>query len=395
MSKKYLLLITIIIIFSIAIGVFLLSESKIASVPKKELPEFDIPAINTDELEKKKEEQKINNLLNSLTLEEKIGQMLIIEYRYPNVDEKLTNYLNTLKPGGFILFKENLQEYNSSLNFIESINSLSNIPMFMGIDEEGGRVDRIENTLNYPYEKIPPMSEIGATNDENIAYNTGVKIAEILKDFNINMDFAPVIDVYSNINNTVIGNRSFGSNPYLVAKMGIALQNGLKDNNIIPIYKHFPGHGDTATDSHYDLPVITKTKEELKELELIPFMEAINKGADVIMIGHLAIPSITNDNTPASLSKTLITDLLKNELGYQNLVITDALNMQAITKNYSDKEVYELAINAGVDLLLMPNNKDNVIDLIKELIAENKITEEQINSSVTKILTLKSKYGLI
>ena len=171
--------------------------------------------------------------------------------------------------------------------------------------------------------------------------------------------------------------------------MGIKLGKGLEDKGVIPVYKHFPGHGSTTTDSHYDLPVINKTKDELMEKELIPFKKAIGEGADIIMIGHLAIPKITNDKTPASLSKVLITDLLKTELNYQGLVVTDALNMGALTNNYKESEIYEMAINAGVDLLLMPKSSTSAMSSIKASIASGKITEDQINNSVRKILTLK------
>ncbi len=355
---------------------------------------FNIPKNSDDTWE----EEKISvgeSLASNLTLEEKIGQMLFISYRKPNIDEELTNLLTTLKPGGFIFFSENFQDYDSSLNLINSIKNSASIPLFLGIDEEGGRVDRFKDIKNYTYEKIPDMLSVGNTNDYSYAYNIGTQIGTLLNNFNLNMDFAPVLDIYSNPNNTVIGNRSFGSDPKIVSNMALNLANGLKSTNIIPVYKHFPGHGDTTTDSHYALPVIYKTKEELLNFELKPFKDAIKNDADMIMIGHLALPNVTNDNTPASLSKVIITDLLKNELGYQNLVITDALNMKAITDNYSPKSVIELAINAGVNLLLMPENPENTITTIKELLNENKITEEQINNSVIKILNLKAKYGLI
>lgn len=342
--------------------------------------------------ENKPEEIEIN--LNNLTIEEKIGQMLIIDYQKPTFDEELKNTLEKIKPGGFILFSANFQNYNQSLELINNIKNTSKIPMFISIDQEGGRVQRLKNLKGAAITSIPSMAKIGATKNIENAYNTGNKIANDLNKFGINMNFAPVIDVYSNNKNKVIGDRSFGNDPYLVAKMGISLSKGLKDNNIIPVFKHFPGHGNTKTDSHYDLPIINKSKEELLALDLIPFIEAIKNNADIIMIGHLAIPSITNDYTPASLSTKIINDLLKNELNYQGLVITDALNMKAITNNYSDKEIYKLAINAGVDILLMPNNPLEAINIIKELINENEITEEQINSSVQKILKIKSKYNL-
>ena len=155
------------------------------------------------------------------------------------------------------------------------------------------------------------------------------------------------------------------------------------------MYKHFPGHGNTATDSHVSLPIVDKTKEELYSLDLIPFQKAIEENAPVIMVGHLAVPSITGDNTPASISKALITDFLKGEMGYKGLVVTDALNMNALTNYYSQDEIYVKAVEAGVDILLMPSSSRNALNSVKKAVEDGRITEERINESVKKILTLK------
>lgn len=341
------------------------------------------------------EENKIDKLLKEMTLEEKIGQMMIIDYRKPAINEELTNILKTVKPGGFIFFTENFTSYKQSQELINNITKYADIPLFLTTDQEGGRINRFKNIKDIKLPVIPSMYEVGLKNDVNYTYQTGTQIANELKLFGLNMDMAPVADIYSNPNNTVIGDRSFGKTSEIVSLMSTTLAKSLRDASMIPVYKHFPGHGDTSTDSHQDLPIITKTKQELLELELVPFKEAIKNNAEVIMVGHLALPNITGNNIPASLSKTIVTDLLKNELNYQNLVITDALNMKAITNNYTDKEIYERAINAGVDILLMPNNPIESINEIKELIKEGKIKEEQINTSVKKILELKEKYNIL
>lgn len=334
-------------------------------------------------------EKKVNEKLESMSLEEKIGQMLIISYRSGEMDDTLKSALVNNKPGGFILFAENFTTYDKTLNLIKSIKETADIPMFMSVDQEGGTVQRLKSLSDVQATKIPAMFDVGKTGDSDIAYQIGGVIGEELKVFGINVDFAPVLDVVESRNQSFIGSRSFGTTPDLVSEMGIQLGKGLEDKGVIPVYKHFPGHGSTTTDSHYDLPVINKTKDELMEKELIPFKNAIGEGADIIMIGHLAIPKITNDKTPASLSKILITDLLKTELNYQGLVVTDALNMGALTKNYKESEIYEMAINAGVDLLLMPKSSSSAMSSIKASIANGKISEDQINNSVRKILTLK------
>lgn len=336
-----------------------------------------------------KELSKAEQLMKDMTLEEKIGQMLIVYYRTSEADSNLVNILNEVKPGGFILFGENFESYEQAKKMIDTINSTSDIPMFMSVDQEGGRVQRIKNLSDANVTIIPSMNRVGNMNDEKLSYDVGRVVGEELRVFGINMDFAPVLDIYSNVDNTVIGNRSFGNTSEIVTKMGLSFAKGLQSTGVIPVYKHFPGHGDTSEDSHYTLPVITKTKEQLEELELIPFKEAIKNNAKVIMIGHLAVPNITGDNTPASLSKKVINDWLKEELGYKGLVITDALNMGALTNDYSKKEIYVNAINAGVDLLLMPSPSKEAVRIIKEAVANGEISEKQIDESVLKILELK------
>lgn len=349
---------------------------------------------NVSQFPKKSEQTKeneIDRLLQEMTLEEKIGQMLIIENRVPNMTDALKETLQEVQPGGFILFKENFTDYETTLALVEEIKSTVKIPLFLAIDQEGGRVQRLSYLPNDIITQIPPMYELGKTENEALAYEVGTVVAEELQVFGINVNFAPVVDVLTNQENKVIGNRSFGSIASLVSKMSISFANGLENKGVIAVYKHFPGHGSTKTDSHYDLPVLTKTKEELWDCELIPFQNAIENGANIIMIGHIAIPAIDEENTPASLSKKIITNLLKEEMNYQGLVVTDALNMKAITNYYNEKQIYEKAINAGVDLLLMPNDPKKAITYIKELIEEGKLTKEQIEQSVKKILSLK--YG--
>jgi len=344
-----------------------------------------------DVIDKKTEKDEVKKLLESLTLEEKIGQMLMISYRSPVVDDNLIDALETVRPGGFILFSENFESYVQATKFISDINSTSDIPMFLSIDQEGGRVQRLKELTDTSVTIIPPMLELGKKEDTTLSYDVGRVVGEELRVFGINMDFAPVLDIYSNPSNTVIGNRSFGKSSEVVSNMAISFAKGLESTGIIPVYKHFPGHGDTLIDSHYDLPVITKTKEELMELELVPFIEAIESGASVMMVGHLAVPNITGDNTPISLSKKVITNLLKEELGFNGIVITDALNMGALTNNYTKKEIYIKAINAGVDILLMPSPSKEAVQIIKEAVISGEISEEQINTSVEKILRLKKE----
>jgi len=334
-------------------------------------------------------DDKVDKMLAEMTLEEKIGQMLIVYYNSSVMDDTLKSALTDVKPGGFILFKDNITTYDNTLKFIKDIKSTSDIPMFISIDQEGGNVQRLLSLSDISVSNIPYMNYVGNMKDVNLTYEVGKVIAEELRVFGINMDFAPVIDIWSNSNNTVIGKRSFGNDSELVSSMGLALGKGLSDNGIISVYKHFPGHGDTDVDSHYSLPVINKTKEEFLSLELVPFKNAIENGAEVIMIGHLAVPSLTGSDIPASLSKEIITNLLKNEMGFDGLVVTDALNMGALTNYYSQEEVYVKAIDAGVDLLLMPSSSRKAVVAIKKAVEDGVLSEEKIDESVRKILMLK------
>lgn len=335
--------------------------------------------------ETKPKESRVEETLKKMTLEEKISQMLILYYENDEVDENLENTIKQNSPGGFILMKNNITTYEKTKNFVEDIKQNSKINPIISIDEEGGNVQKLNNLSDIKPSNIPYMYNVGKTNDENLAYNVGRVIAEELRTIGVNVDFAPTIDIYSNPNNEVIGKRSFGNDPNLVAKMAINLAKGLEDNKVIATYKHFPGHGDTDVDSHKNLPIIKKSYDDLNNLEFIPFKQAI-KEAKIIMIGHIAIPNITGDNTPASLSKKII-DILKNDLKYKGLIITDALNMGALTNNYTNEEIYTKAIEAGNDMLLMPNGSKEAIEIIK-----NNISEDRINESVRKILEFKFKY---
>ncbi len=332
-------------------------------------------------------EEKVEYQMNQMTLEQKIAQMLVVYYSNDVVDDNLKNLLQTNNFGGFILTKPNITTYEKTKQFVEDLQANSAIPLMISIDQEGGSVQRLQYLEDTKPTSLPAMYDLGKTKDEELAYEVGKVMAEELKTIGVNVVNAPVVDIYSNPNNTVIGKRSFGEDEDTVSKMANRLANGLEDEGVIATYKHFPGHGDTDVDSHYDLPIIYKTYDELKEKELKPFTSAIKNQAKIIMIGHIALPNITGDNTPASLSKKIITNILKEDMGYQGLVITDALNMGALTKEYSYEEIYTMAIDAGVDLLLMPDSSKNAIACIKK-----NISEDRINESVKKILTFKYTY---
>ena len=344
--------------------------------------------VSNKDFEKLSIEEKVNYKMDNLSIDEKIAQMLIVYYIGDEYDENLSNIIKEVKPGGFILMSDNITTYDRTLNFVKGMQNDSDIPMIISTDEEGGSVQRIKGIRDISVTDIPYMYYLGQTKDKNLAYKVGEIIANELRTIGVNLTYAPVMDIYSNPNNTVIGKRSFGSDPNTVYDMATSLKNGIEDNLVNTCIKHFPGHGDTETDSHFEIPIINKTLDELENSDLLPFIKSIND-TNMIMVGHIALPKITNSSIPASLSKEIVTDLLKNKYNYKGLVITDALNMRSLTNNYSDKEIYTMAINAGVDLLLMPNGSKNAIKYIKEAIDDEEININIINESVRKILTYK------
>lgn len=344
--------------------------------------------VSNKDFEKLSIEEKVNYKMDNLSIDEKIAQMLIVYYIGDEYDENLSNIIKEVKPGGFILMSDNITTYDRTLNFVKGMQNDSDIPMIISTDEEGGSVQRIKEIRDISVTDIPYMYYLGQTKDKNLAYKVGEIIANELRTIGVNLTYAPVMDIYSNPNNTVIGKRSFGSDPNTVYDMATSLKNGIEDNLVNTCIKHFPGHGDTETDSHFETPIINKTLDELENSDLLPFIKSIND-TNMIMVGHIALPKITNSSIPASLSKEIVTDLLKNKYNYKGLVITDALNMRSLTNNYSDKEIYTMAINAGVDLLLMPNGSKNAIKYIKEAIDDEEIDINTINESVRKILTYK------
>lgn len=350
----------------------------------------NIPKEPTEEEKLKK---KVEDKISQMSLKEKIGQMIIISYEKEYTDE-LDNILKVVKPGGFIVFPQNISTYDGTVEYISKVKSTADIPMIISIDQEGGRVQRIKNMSDVNVQTIPAMLELGKTNDTTLSYDVGAVLAKEIAAFGINTDFAPTLDIFSNPNNTVIGNRAFGTDSQTVINMALPFANGMESQGIIPTFKHFPGHGDTTSDSHVELPVVTKTKEELYQNELLTFKAAIDSNAQMIMTAHIALPNVTGDYTPATLSKVIVNDILRGELGFRGVVITDAINMKALRDNYTLEEICNYSINAGVDIILMPLDPIEASNTIENLVNNGTISEERIDESVNRILTLKYKNKL-
>ena len=347
----------------------------------------------TDEI-MREEKEPIDDKINSMTLDEKIGQLIITGFNGSEYNDDMDRLINEYKVGGVILFARNIEDSNQMIDLTRALQeNNNNLPLFISIEEEGGRVSRLPDDV----EKFPSAFTIGLINDQQTAYENGKEIGYTLKRLGINLDYAPVLDIYSNENNTVIGDRAFSTEESIVSTMGIATMEGIEDADIIPVVKHFPGHGDTEVDSHYGLPIVYKTLEELRNFEFIPFVKAIESGCDVIMVSHIILNEVDSSN-PSSLSKIVISDLLRKDLEFDKVVITDDMSMGAITSIMSIEEACIKSIEAGCDILLLGNAYEEIEQVIKSIklkLYNGEISEEQINKSVKRILELKKKYNMM
>ncbi len=371
---------------------------------------------------------RVQTLIEGMSVRQKITQMMMPDFRF--WDEDLTDdkekvgvtelngqiqkIVEDYDFGGVILFAQNVTGTEQTLNLTKQYQAAATkengIPLLIGIDQEGGSVYRLGTGT-----ALPGNMAVGATGSEDYAKKAGQIIGRELSSLGINCNFAPAVDVNNNPNNPVIGLRSFSDDPQTVAKLGVAMIEGMNEYNIATSAKHFLGHGDTATDSHVGLPVVDKSREELEKMELIPFRAAMAAGSDMFMTAHIIYPQIDNTKVisekngeevsiPATLSKKILTDLVRNDMKYDGILITDAMNMAGVSENFGQVEASIMAIQAGIDILLMPcqlynleelNDLDTIIDGIEQAVAEGKITEDRLNESCQRILSLKERRGIL
>lgn len=368
-------------------------------------------------------EEEAAAIVANMTLEEKVGQMFMPDFRTWNgsdftvYNDEVGNIIKQYHLGGVILFANNVKTTDASVRLMDGLQSAApvmqntgaKIPLITTIDQEGGSIVRLgQGTV------MPGNMALGATNDPEEAYKVGKATGEELKAIGINVDFAPDLDCNINPFNPVIGVRSFGGDPNLVAKMGTAYINGLHDAGVGATGKHFPGHGDTSTDSHLGIPIVTHDLATVHNLDLVPFQTAINNGIDMIMTAHVVFPAVDNStvisakdgstvSVPATLSHKVLTDLLRTEMGFKGVITTDAMNMGAITQNFGDVQASIMAIQAGTDILLMPaavtktseiGNLDKVFKGVINAVNNGEISVSRINESAQRIIALKIKRGI-
>ena len=345
---------------------------------------------NISPSDQKKAQQWVDKTYDSLSQDEKLGQLFIVAL-YTNKDEnhitQVRNIVTNDKIGGLILMQDDAAR---EINLVNEFQQKSKIPLMIGMDAEWGLYQRIAKAHKFPW-----AMTLGAIQDKNLIYQMAAKIAEDCKRMGINWDFAPVVDVNTNPNNPIIGNRSFGSEVSNVTQSALSYSNGLQDNNILAAIKHFPGHGDTNTDSHLDLPVVSHNLERLNSIELAPFKALMDKGIGGVMVAHLYVPILeSGKGIPASVSKNIITGLLKEKFGYKGLIITDALNMGAVANKYKPGELDALAFKAGNDIMLFSQGVAEGKKLIQKAIDNGEISQARVEESVKKILLTKYFLGL-
>lgn len=295
--------------------------------------------------------------------------------------------------GGVIYFAKNLQNPQQTRSMLANTQEYATermgFPVFLSVDEEGGQVARVGRNSAFGVERIGNMSDVGSRGDTEEAYRIGTTIGAYLSDLGFNMDAAPDTDVLTNPENEVVKYRSFGSDPELVADMAQEELRGLKEEGIIGMYKHFPGHGGTTADSHEGYAYVDDTLEELEEGAFVPFQRGIDEGIQVIMVSHISCPNVTGDNTPATLSERMITEILREDMGFDGMVITDALGMGAITQQYSSSEAAVAALKAGADMLLMPEDFQSAYQGVLDAVENGTVSEERVEESVRRILEVK------
>lgn len=396
MRNRYLLLMGTLALLVILGSIFIMNQWKNQDNKEGSMPpgqSSNQPPENTS-----RDNVNIDPLraqIKAMSLEEKIGQLVMVGVDGYENDSNSQQLITKYHVGGFVLLQQNIKDANQMLSLINSLketNAKNKIPLFLSIDEEGGRISRMPNE----FIKLPSNQRIGELNYSKVSSQIGGIIGEELRMFGLNMNFAPVLDINSNPKNVVIGDRSFGNDPGLVSKLGIETMKGLQSENIISVVKHFPGHGDTSVDSHVGLPTVNHDLSRLKSLELVPFSSAIDNSVDAIMMAHILLPKI-DSVYPASFSQIVISDVLRKDMNFDGIVITDDMTMGAIVKNYDIGEAAVKSIKAGSDVILVCHDfakEEAVLKTIQKAAQSGSISLDRIDQSVYRILKLKKKYAI-
>lgn len=345
------------------------------------------------------EEQWVSDTMQCMTLKEKLCQLFVVtpeqlskQVGVTETDETLKAAIKTYPVGGVILFGGNISYPEQVAALIGGMQEAAKIPLLVGVDEEGGIVSRLSGVgITQYYDSMAVYGSEGAV--ERVE-EIGGEIADDICAVGFNVDFAPVADIVTNPNNTEIGVRSFSSDPSVASEMVEAMVRGLQDGGCISCLKHFPGMGSTEADSHYGTSVSPRTLDELRSSELLPFRAGIESGAQMVMVSHMSLPNVLGDDTPCDLSPEIVTQLLREELGFDGVVITDSHAMASVTERYDAGRAALLAIQAGCDIVLMPDGLTRAVAVLQAAVSSGELTEERVDESVSRILTLKYRNGI-
>lgn len=384
--KKLILVMVFILIISMAANCSSPPVSEGKTTPDSSVQDSDI------------QEDCATAILEKMTLEEKVGQLLIVGFPQDIGEEAIQDYIDRFKVSGFILFRRNYKDFTSQYTLVKSLkkkNSLKNpLPLFISVDEEGGTVSRLPKGGTH----FPDAKQVGKAGEPQLTYKTGEAIGQELKAAGINLNFAPILDIVSSNKNKLLIRRSYGSTAETVSLHGASFIDGLQSAGVIASPKHFPGHGSTTIDSHGKLPVIDIDKTTLQSRELVPFKTVIDAGLDAIMIGHLAFPKLDPSGLPATMSGYFLTDILRTEMGFKGISISDEIEMYGYMNGKPTlEEGVMTSFNAGLDIFVIGHTKeiqDRVLKVLTDACRNGTISSDRLNESVLRIIRVKLKHKL-
>lgn len=353
------------------------------------------------------EEYTIERILEGMSLEDRVGQLFMLAFIADSrgvprleVDSEVRRLIETVRPGGVILFGPNIRDPEQTRRLVRDLQDASALPLLIAVDQEGGVVSRLTTSEEMPATVVPSARRVGLVGDEELAYRVARATGRELRALGITMNFAPVADILTNPGNPVIGSRAFGTDPELVSRMVAATVRGLQDSGVSAVVKHFPGHGDTALDTHLQSVTVPHSLDRLRAVEFAPFASGFAAGADGVMTAHVSLPNVTGDHTPSTLSPLVLRELLRGEFGFEGLIVTDSLIMGALASGHGLPGITEerlplLAFQAGADVLLYPPRPERGYTVLLEAFRQGDLREEDLDDAVRRILRVKFARGLM
>ena len=361
----------------------------------------EMTAVQQALLEEEELKLRAEKIISRMTLDEKIGQLFILAMRHTSfgnpalqMDDFLAGYIRRYSPGGIILFSINFDTPEQTRNLILDMQETSSYPLFISTDEEGGKVSRLGKKDGMDVIALPPAADLAAMKSPALVEEASSVLAADLRDLGFNMNMAPVADISRNISPDIIGNRSFGRDPEQTGTFVASAVTGFQKNHIASVLKHFPGHGFVTGDTHTGMVKARGDKKEFETVDFIPFIKGIEAGTDCIMTAHIQAPSLTGGDEPASLSREIQTGILRQKLGFKGIILTDAMDMGAISQYWTPGEAALKAFLAGADIILMPENIPEAQESLKNAFLNGIISDDRLNASLIRIITTKIRQGL-